>query len=133
MALIRPDAVVTSTAGVSRSTYSGVAIQKIKPVRWAKKVIILRNQSPRVVDPSLAQLDVRIKFGEIAHAHKGACSGFPGGLPGAASYIQAELTGYRVDPARKLKSYARPTLHNLDQLKAMRAEKEKLLAKGVIR
>jgi hypothetical protein len=119
MALLRPETLVRETIGAPRAVVSIFGIQKIKPVFWSKKAVVLRNQPYTVVNPHLGQMETRVHFAEIASKHKGA-KGFIEGLPAVAYYVQKEMAGYKAPNALPKEAYIKQRgPHTAEELKAM--------------
>jgi hypothetical protein len=98
MALLNPQIVVTDTTGMPRKLYGKIGIQRIKPVWWSHRVVVLRNQPYTAAYPKPAQKAIRETFASLAHAAKGR-TGFVNGLPAVAAYIQANMkTAARARP-----------------------------------
>ncbi|RLJ08615.1 MAG: hypothetical protein DRP12_00170 [Candidatus Aenigmatarchaeota archaeon] len=122
MALLRPESLTMSTVGLPRAALSAVGIQKVKPVPWArKKLVVLRNQPYTVVSPHKGQIETRIHFAEIASKHKGE-KGFKDGLPIIAYYIREEMRGYSAPsrlPKKRYPSKERRTIHTVEELRSL--------------
>lgn len=92
---------------------------------WSRKALIFRNAPYTINNPHLGQIEVRVRFGEIAKAHAGS-KGHVEGLPAVAYYVKRELTGFKSPdrlseadyPSRKFH-----TIHTLEQLKRLEREK----------
>jgi len=88
---------------------------------WSKKALFTRNPPHTNANPHVGQIQVRIRFGEIARSHKGEKK-FRDGLPIIAWYIKRELKGYKAPDALRPEEYPsrhRRTYHTLEELKAM--------------
>jgi len=104
MALLRGSTVITAAFGGLAPRWQIVAsgVQLCKAPPWSKKPFYLRNPPIHAVNPSLAQMDVRGKVGEIAVGKRGA-KGFVEGLPPIAAAVKAGMKGYKSDqPKRRL-------------------------------
>jgi hypothetical protein len=79
---------------------AGVQLCKAPP--WSKKPFYLRNPPIHVVNPSLAQMEVRGKVGEIAVGKRGS-KGFVEGLPQVAAAVKTGIKGFKsTKPPRRL-------------------------------
>ncbi|MGC8569498.1 MAG: hypothetical protein ACP5LW_05790 [Nitrososphaeria archaeon] len=125
MVLVLASKLMAAASGaVPRSGYSAAnAVQIYGPGRmsvWSGKAIIIRNAPFTINYPSPKQLEVRIKFGEIAQQAKGQ-TGLVNGLPPAAALIH-ERAGEIAAAAASAPSrvIGKRTFHTLEQLKRMR-------------
>jgi len=125
MALLRASVVMAGTFGQGSVTprrnlgASNALVISATPY-WSKRPAVIKNAPYTIDNPSTAQLDIRIKFGDLAkEAHNtGQIRLF--GLPGAAGYIQEKLTnahGMGALPKGQWASSQRHTLHTLEELK----------------
>jgi hypothetical protein len=120
---------------------SGLQLVTRGKVTWAEKEAWLRNPPHTAVNPTLGQLEVRIKFGETAHTAKGVeglqtiTRGPKAGkrVPGAAKTIAEGMLGYRAPhrlPEEEYPSRLRRTIHTLEELKAIYARRTGAAAPG---
>ena len=133
MALLRPQVIsaMREEAIAARHLLSQVGTQLVGRggVVWAKKAAWLRNQPYTAVFPHDGQIQVRVKFGEIAAGAKGSKGLDPEtGLTPAAAKVHREMKGYTA-PARlakeKYPSKLKRTFRTVKELKAL-AEKRKI-------
>jgi hypothetical protein len=93
MVLLKPENITRELVGAPRAVTSIYGIQRVKPVWWSKKALVLRPQPYTVVNPHIGQMQARVHFAEIASRHRGE-RGFKGGLPVVAYAIKTEMKGY---------------------------------------
>jgi len=107
-----------------QTSVSGVSLV-MKPVPWSKKPVYLRNLPYTNITPHRGQIEARIRFGEIARAHKGE-KGFREGLPIVAYHIKTEMSGFRASSRMSEADYPskqRRTFRTLDELKRLLGER----------
>ncbi|WP_297553036.1 hypothetical protein [Thermococcus sp.] len=128
MAKIRPQTLVAGLAGkatpMNNIGAKGFYIQSVGARWWVKKSgAILANLPYTIESPHKGQVDVRVKFGEIAHETKG----MP--LAERLRVIRERMSGYKSPYAMNPEEYPskKRGYHTLAQLKAMLGETE---AKG---
>lgn len=88
---------------------------------WSKKPIIIRNAPHTIENPTLGQMEIRIKFGELAKEAKG-CIGLDDGLPCVAKYIKDNKDKLKTQyslPKEEYPSRVKRSFHTLDELKKM--------------
>jgi hypothetical protein len=127
MALLRASVVMAGTFGQGSTTArrnlgaSNALVISATPF-WSKRPAVIKNAPYTIDHPSRAQLDIRIKFGDLAvEAHNTRQVNLYG-LPGAAGYIQQKLTnahGAGALPKGQWPSSQKHTLHTLAELKKM--------------
>ncbi|MEM4065760.1 MAG: hypothetical protein QXV17_02740 [Candidatus Micrarchaeaceae archaeon] len=119
---------------------SGLQLVTRGKVTWAEKESWLRNPPYTAVHPTPGQMEIRIKFGETAHAAKGQrgtraiTKGKKTGkiVPAVAAHIAENPLGLapsRLDP-ELYPSKLRRTVHTLEELKEMYARKTGKAAPG---
>jgi len=127
MALLRASVVMAGTFGQGSVTprrnlgASNALVISATPY-WSKRPAVIKNAPYTIDHPSTAQLDIRIKLGDLAkEAHNtGQINLY--GLPGAAGYVQQKLSGAHGMGALAKGQWAssqRHTLHTLEELKRM--------------
>jgi hypothetical protein len=116
------------TAAEPRWRFGAKTVQIYAPggMWWSKKALIIRNAPYTIESPHPGQIEVRVRFGEIAREHKGE-RGFKEGLPIIAWHIKDKLTGFKAPHRMKPEDYPSRkfrTVHTLDELKAKLREIE---------
>lgn len=91
--------------------------------KWSSKSIIFKNAPYTINNPHPGQMEVRIRFGELAAEARGMKGLDPDtGLPHAAAIIKKKLKGY-VAPDRMLPtaypSRLKRSVHTIDELREM--------------
>ena len=127
MVLLRPQVIAamkSPTIGARPSlSMEGTQLVSRGAVVWAKKAAWFRNQPYTAVYPHTGQIQVRLRFAEIASRAKGTKGLDPEtGLPQAAALIYKEMSGYRapdrIDPA-KYPSKVRRTFRTAKELETL--------------
>ena len=93
---------------------------------WSKSPLIVKNAPHTIENPHEGQVDVRIKFGEIAKANKDK-RGFEDGLPVVAAAIKRELDKFKSPNSMHPDAYPskrQRTIHTLDDLRRIKEEME---------
>jgi hypothetical protein len=135
-------AAMASGAMTPRNTLvmSGLQLVTKGNVTWAEKEAWLRNPPYTAVHPTAGQMEIRIKFGSIAHAAKGSrglraiTKGKKTGkvVPAVAAHIAENPPGpapSRLSP-EEYPSRLRRTVHTLEELKEMYARRTGKAAPG---
>jgi len=128
MVLLRPQTLLAAFGKpMPRSAIGAKGVQIYGPgaMSWSKKALIIRNAPYTIESPTLGQIEVRLTFADIAHQARGM-RGLRNGLPGAASFVQEALRGYRAADRLEPEEYpskVKRSFHTEEELRRMLEEK----------
>ncbi len=126
--LLRPQTLIAGFGKpMARNQIGAKAVQIYAPGRmsWSKKSLIVRNAPYTIEDPTLAQIETRLTFADVAKDAAG-CSGLVDGLPCVAAAIRRTMKDYRAadtKPKEEWESRQKPSFHTVEDLKKMLEEK----------
>ena len=137
--LLRPQTVLAAHGKpMPRNRIGSKGIQIYAPggVTWSKKAIIFRNAPYTIENPTDGQIEVRLKFAEVAESAKG-CRGPVDGLPCVAakmakSVSEGGLYGFEAEdrkPPEQWRSKTHPSFHTAEELRRMLEERKKKRAR----
>ena len=128
MVLVRPQVLLAAFGkAMPRSAIGAKGVQIYSPgaMSWSKKGLIVRNAPYTIESPTLGQIETRLTFADIAHQARGM-RGLRNGLPGAASFIQDAMRGYRAADSLAPEEYpsrVKRSFHTEEELRRMLEEK----------
>ncbi len=132
--MLRPQTLIAGlTPGATpRNQFGAKAVQICTAggMTWAKNPYFLRNAPHTIEHPTIKQLAIRIRLGNLAKEARvaGKTKIFYNGLPGAAGYVQEHKDEFeRVVSGLPSQRTARKSYHTLEQLKEMYERKKKEL------